>query len=119
MTVGAILAFSAGQDIAAAAIESYGDVVGAWHNFLATRSQGRPFVLIGHSQGSLHLIQLIAREIETKPGRRQRMKLAILPGFNVLVPAGQIGRRRFQDHAAVLETGRNRLRHRLDQLPRE
>lgn len=89
MTVGAIVAFSAGQDITSAAVLSYGDVAAAFRNYIATRNQGRPFVLIGHSQGSLQLIQLIAREIETKPAIAARMKLAILPGFNLLVPRGR------------------------------
>ena len=89
MTVGAIVAFSAGQDIGAAAALAYGDVAAAFRQFIATRSQNRPFVLIGHSQGSLHLIQLIAREIETRPELAKRMKLAILPGFNLLVPQGK------------------------------
>jgi hypothetical protein len=90
MTVGAILAFTAGQDVTAAAILSYGDVVAAWRDYLANRNQGRPFVLIGHSQGTLHLIQLIAREIEPNPAVAKRMKLAILPGFNVMVPQGKL-----------------------------
>src|SRR5829696_4105603 len=54
MTVGAIVAFSAGQDVTAAATKAYGDVLAAWRNYLATRNKGRPFVLIGHSQGTLH-----------------------------------------------------------------
>jgi hypothetical protein len=90
MTVGAIVAFSAGQDVTAAGLLAYGDVLAAWRNFLATRNQGRPFVLIGHSQGTLHLIQLIAREIEPNPAVARRMKLAILPGFNVMVPQGKL-----------------------------
>ena len=90
MTVGAIVAFAAGQDVTAAAITSYGDVVAAWRNFIATRNSNRPFVLIGHSQGTLHLIQLIAREIETNPALARRMKLAILAGYNVLVPQGKL-----------------------------
>ena len=90
MTVASILAFSAGQDVTNAALLAYGDVVGAWRNFLATRNKNRPFVLIGHSQGTLHLIQLIAREIETRPEVASRMKLAILPGFNVMVPQGKL-----------------------------
>ena len=89
MTVGAIVAFAAGQDISAAAATAYGDVAAAFRAFIATRSQGRPFVLIGHSQGSLHLIHLIASEIETRPDLVKRMKLAILPGFNLLVPQGK------------------------------
>ncbi|MCL6684750.1 DUF3089 domain-containing protein [Sphingomonas alba] len=90
MTVGAILAFSAGQDISASAVLAYSDVLHAWRNFLATRNSDRPFVLIGHSQGSLHLIQLIAREIETNPTVASRMKLAIIPGFDVMVPQGKL-----------------------------
>ena len=89
MTVGAIVAFSAGQDISAAAIRSYGDVAASFRDYIATRNQGRPFVLIGHSQGSLQLIQLVALEIENKPAIASRMKLAILPGFNLLVPHGK------------------------------
>jgi len=90
MTVASILAYTAGQDISAAAIQSYGDVVAAWRDYLANRNQGRPFVLIGHSQGTLHLIQLIAREIEPNPAVHKRMKLAILPGFNIMVPQGKL-----------------------------
>jgi hypothetical protein len=90
MTVGAIVAYSAGQDIAKAATQAYGDVLAAWRDFLATRNNNRPFVLIGHSQGTVHLIQLIAREIEPNPAVHKRMKLAILAGFNVLVPQGKL-----------------------------
>ncbi len=90
MTVGAVVAFSAGQDISSAAAIAYRDVVAAWRDYLANRNHGRPFVLIGHSQGTLHLIQIIAREIETNPAMARRMKLAILPGFNVMVPQGRL-----------------------------
>jgi hypothetical protein len=90
MTVAAIVAFSAGQDVTAAAVRAHGDVVAAWREYLARHNRGRPFVLIGHSQGTLHLIQLIAREIETNPAVAARMKLAILPGYNVLVPQGKL-----------------------------
>jgi hypothetical protein len=90
MTVSSVAAFSAGADIAPAFILAYGDVVAAWRTYLAKYNQGRPFVLIGHSQGSVHLIQLIARQIETNPDVAKRMKLAIIAGFNVLVPPGKL-----------------------------
>jgi hypothetical protein len=90
MTVGAIVAMSTGADISRAAALAYGDVAAAWHNYLATRSKGRPFVLIGHSQGSALLQQLIAREIEPNPALAARMQLAIIPGFNLLVPQGKL-----------------------------
>ena len=90
MTLGAVAAFSAGANIDAAGELAYSDVVAAWRNYLATRNNGRPFVLIGHSQGSLMLQMLIAREIENNPAVAARMKLAILPGFNVMVPQGKL-----------------------------
>jgi hypothetical protein len=90
MTLGAVAAYSAGGNIDAAAALAYSDVLAAWRNYIATRNNGRPFVLIGHSQGSLMLQMLIAREIETNPAVAARMKLAIIPGFNVLVPEGKL-----------------------------
>jgi hypothetical protein len=90
MTVAAIVAYSAGTNIDAAAALAYRDVLAAWRNYVRTRNHGRPFVLVGHSQGSLMLQQLIAREIEEDPALARRMKLAITPGFNVLVPQGKL-----------------------------
>jgi hypothetical protein len=90
MTLSAVAAFATGANIDAAGALAYGDVLAAWRNYLATKNQGRPFVLIGHSQGSLMIQQLIAREIETNPAVAARMKLAIIPGFNLLVPEGKL-----------------------------
>jgi Protein of unknown function (DUF3089) len=90
MTVGAVAAYAAGADITAAGDLAYRDVAAAWHNYLATKNDGRPFVLIGHSQGSLMLQMLIAREIETNPALAARMRLAILPGYDLLVPQGKL-----------------------------
>jgi hypothetical protein len=90
MTLGAVAAYSAGADVSGAASLAYRDVLASWRNYLATRNNGRPFVLIGHSQGSLMLQMLISREIEKDPALAARMKLAILPGFNVLVPHGKL-----------------------------
>jgi hypothetical protein len=89
MTVASVAAYAAGADIIQPLALAYRDVAAAWRNYLTTRNQGRPFVLIGHSQGSLMLIQLIAREIEGKP-EAARMKLAIIAGFNELVPEGKL-----------------------------
>ena len=90
MTLAAVAAYSAGANIDTAANLAYSDVVAAWRNYLATKNGGRPFVLIGHSQGSVMLQQLIAKEIEPNPALAARMKLAIIPGFNVLVPQGKL-----------------------------
>jgi hypothetical protein len=90
MTLGAVAAYSAGANIDAAAALAYSDVLAAWRNYIRTRNNGRPFVLIGHSQGSLMLQMLIAREIENDPAVARRMKLAVIPGYDVLVPQGKL-----------------------------
>jgi len=90
MTVSAIVAFTAGAEIRDSLAMAYRDVLAAWRNYIRTRNNGRPFVLIGHSQGSLMLQLLIARVIENDPAIASRMKLAIVPGFNVLVPEGKL-----------------------------
>ena len=90
MTVAAVAAYSAGANITAAGELAYRDVASAWRNYLKTRNNGRPFVLIGHSQGSLMLQMLIARTIETNPAVAARMKLAIIPGYDLLVPQGKL-----------------------------
>jgi hypothetical protein len=66
---------------------AYADVRAAWHDYLAHDNKGRPFVLIGHSQGSLMLKRLVAEEIDGKPEQAQLLS-AILPGTAVLVPKG-------------------------------
>jgi hypothetical protein len=68
---------------------AYGDVAEAWRTYLRFHNRGRPFVLIGHSQGTIHLTQLLAREIEGKP-EAKRMLSALLLGFNVEVPEGKL-----------------------------
>ena len=90
MTVGAVVAYTAGANVDEAGALAYRDVAAAWRTYLATKNQGRPFVLIGHSQGSLMLQMLIAREIENNPALARRMKLAIIPGFDLFVPQGKL-----------------------------
>ncbi|QDP19313.1 DUF3089 domain-containing protein [Sphingomonas xanthus] len=89
MTLSAVTAAAAGANVIKPAMLAYGDVRAAWKEYLAKHNKGRPYVLIGHSQGALMLQQLIANEIEGKPEAR-RMKLAVIPGFNLLVPQGKL-----------------------------
>ncbi|MDQ3478821.1 MAG: DUF3089 domain-containing protein [Pseudomonadota bacterium] len=87
MTLGAIAAAAIGADMRQPGDIAYRDVANAWRSYLRNHNRGRPFVLVGHSQGSLMLQELIAREIEGKPAARQMLR-AILPGYNVYVPQG-------------------------------
>ena len=70
----------------------------AFETYLHKYNHGRGFVLIGHSQGSFVLEQLIAKLIDPKPALRKRMLSAILLGGNVLVKRGNRSRRHVQAH---------------------
>jgi hypothetical protein len=65
----------------------YDDVRDAWTYYLAHENHGRGVVLIGHSQGSGLLTELIRREIDGKPAQKQ-LVLAILMGTVLTVPKG-------------------------------
>jgi hypothetical protein len=65
------------------------DVRAAFKTYLQKYNHGRGFVLIGHSQGSFVLRQLIADDVDGKPAVRKRLVSAILLGGNVLVKKGK------------------------------
>jgi hypothetical protein len=65
-----------------------GDVRAAFATYLRKYNHGRGFVLIGHSQGSFVLEQLIAKDVDKKPAVRKRLVSSILLGGNVLVKRG-------------------------------
>ena len=62
---------------------AYGDVREAWHAYLRRFNHGRGVVLIGHSQGTFVLRELVRREIDRKPAVRRRLISALLLGGNV------------------------------------
>jgi hypothetical protein len=66
----------------------YDDVVNAWNYYLQHDNQGRGVVLVGHSQGSFVLGELIRQEIDGKP-IQSRLVSAILMGATFTVPKGQ------------------------------
>jgi hypothetical protein len=74
-----------------------GDVRHAFADYLQHDNHGRGFVLIGHSQGSFVLRQLIAKDVDRKPAVRARMLSAILLGGNVLVKRGRAAGGDFQN----------------------
>ena len=62
---------------------AYGDVRDAWHTYLRRFNHGRGVVLIGHSQGTFVLRELVRREIDRRPAVRRRLISAVLLGGNV------------------------------------
>ncbi len=63
----------------------------AFAYYLKHLNHGRGFILIGHSQGSFLLRQLIALDVDPHPAVRHRLVSAILLGGNVLVKPGRKG----------------------------
>jgi DUF3089 family protein len=66
---------------------AYGDVLRAWREY-RQQNPHRGVVLIGHSQGTFMLRQLIAQEIDPDPAARELLVSALLIGGNVTVRAG-------------------------------
>ena len=87
-TLTALRANTAGKPMAADRALGYNDVLDAWKYYLQHDNNGRGFVLIGHSQGSGVLSQLIRNEIDGKRIQSQLVS-ALLLGTNVAVPKGK------------------------------
>lgn len=68
---------------------AYGDVLAAFKHYQANLNEGRPFVLMGHSQGAGHLTRLVREEIDPNPTLLDRMVSAVLLGTGVQVPVGE------------------------------
>ena len=85
LTLSALRAAMSGQPLTADRSLAYGDVAAAWRYYLEHDNKGRGVVLIGHSQGTGMLTQLIRNEIDGKPIQSQLVS-ALLLGSNVAVP---------------------------------
>jgi len=84
-TVSAILGGTVTDEVSAVA---YSGVRAAWNQYLRKFNKGRGIVLIGHSQGTGHLKQLIRDTFDRKPNLRKRLVSAVLIGGNVTVKKG-------------------------------
>lgn len=85
VTLSALRSVLAGRPAAVDRNLAYNDVLDAWNYYLQHDNQGRGVVLIGHSQGSMVLTELIKREIDGKPIQKQLIS-ALLLGTNLAVP---------------------------------
>lgn len=82
-------AFSTMQgDGALAYALAYGDVLRAFDRYMAQDNGGRPFILVGHSQGALHVFNLLRDRIDGRPVGR-RMVAAYAFGYGIV--AGDFG----------------------------
>src|ERR1044072_7704657 len=87
-TLTALRAGIAGKPMAVDRALTYNDVVAAWNYYLEHDNNGRGVVLIGHSQGSGVLTQLIRAEIDGKPVSAKLIS-ALLLGTSLPVPKGK------------------------------
>ena len=71
VTLTALRSRLTGGDMKADRMLGYNDVKAAWEHYLANDNKGRGVVLVGHSQGSGVLTQLIRNEIDGKPVQQQ------------------------------------------------
>ena len=68
---------------------AYADVKRAFAYFIEHYSSGRPFMIVGHSQGAFHAIRLLEEAVDATP-LRERMVAAYVIGIGV--PLGTFGK---------------------------
>ncbi|MXO86654.1 DUF3089 domain-containing protein [Altererythrobacter aurantiacus] len=81
VTLAALRDVMAGKPLTADGAMAYGDVKAAWEHYLANDNEGPGVVLIGHSQGSRMLGQLLNEM--TDPAQRDLIISAMPIGYNV------------------------------------
>lgn len=88
VTLTALRSIIAGKPMPVDRTLGYNDVLEAWNFYLKNDNAGRGVVLIGHSQGSGVLTQLIRNEIDGKPVQ-EKVISALLLGTNLPVENGK------------------------------
>jgi len=79
-TFGAFLDDS-GQGVQAM-LNAHADVLAAFDNYITTKNKGRPFIIVGHSQGALHALLLLGERV-APTNLRDLMVAAYIIGWPV------------------------------------
>jgi Protein of unknown function (DUF3089) len=87
-TLTALRAATSGTPIQVDRALGYNDVLDAWNHYLQHDNNDRGVVLIGHSQGSGVITQLIRNDVDGKPAQ-PRVVSALLLGTSLAVPKGK------------------------------
>jgi hypothetical protein len=85
-------------------VTAYDSIRSGFEDFLAHYRDGRPFIVIGDSQGAAMLNLLLARLVDDNPALRARLVAAIILGGNVEVPPGKLAGGTFQ-HIPLCDRG--------------
>ncbi len=62
---------------------AYNDVRAAFQYYLTHYNHGRPFILVGHSQGTYHATRLLHDFVDNNPQLRKQLVAAYLVGYQV------------------------------------
>ncbi|MCY0993475.1 DUF3089 domain-containing protein [Nannocystis sp. ILAH1] len=68
---------------------AYQDVLAAFESYLEHHADGRPLLILGHSQGTYMTTRLIQEVVEPDPALRERLLAAFLLGGSFSVPFGE------------------------------
>lgn len=83
--------FGGGEDVDREAIreQAYADVEESFQHYLANDNDGRPFVLMGHSQGSGIGTRLLQDHVDNDEALRSQLVSALLIGTVITAPEGE------------------------------
>ncbi len=84
-----VYAFAGAKDQADLFDSAYQDVERAFRHYLAHDNQGNKIILIGHSQGSEHVVFLLRKMFDNDPALRAKLLVAIAGGSDTWVPPGK------------------------------
>lgn len=84
---------------------AYASARAAFEDYLENYNDGRPFIMLGHSQGAAHTGRLIDEMVDTDPVLRKRFVGAIAPGANIYVPIGENVGGMYENVPACSEVG--------------
>jgi len=90
VTLAALRAVMIGQGSPGNGMLAYTDVRDAWNWYLTHENKGRGVILMGHSQGSRMLLDLLKNEIDGKPAQKQMISAYVI-GMNAPVTDGKYG----------------------------
>jgi hypothetical protein len=86
-------------------VTAYDSIRAGFEDFVDHQLGGRPFVVIGDSQGAAMLNLLLEHLVDGVPALRARLVTAIILGGNVEVPAGQLAGGTFKHIPACTRLG--------------